>query len=305
MKTRILVSALGLLLSVGVAQQAQAQPADNQEEAQGYFQKGETALNLGRYDEAADWYIKAYEAWPAPEFLYNIAQSYRLGGKCKDSLHFYKRFKKLKEKDADAPLSANKLAKINEFIAGLEKCVEEQEAAAKQQPDGTDDPNDPKEDPEDDKKPDDTVVAVTNDANGDGVPDDEEDDLILEEEGPLVPTTVAAHAAFGLAMVAVGPEDVPLQTNVFVSAGYPIPAGSATLDVGVGIGYTALPYRTTMDESQTAPLTALLVNAGATYPVSNKIGVRGQVGLGVQTFGNLVAGTPFTEGGRPTDGAPS
>lgn len=293
MKTRILVTAFGLLLTAGVAH---AQPADNQEEAQAFFAKGETALNLGRYEEAADWYIKAYEAWPAPEFLYNIAQSYRLGGNCKESLHFYKRFKKLKEKDTEAPLSESKLAKINDFITSLEKCVKEQEDAAAQQPDGTDDPNNKNPDGNPDgKDPDDKDVAVVEDPE---VEDPEE----IEDGTVIGAKTVSAHAGFGLALVSTGPQDVPVQGSFFVSAGYPLAAGPATLDVGVGLGYTPLPYRTTMDVSEVASLTSFLVNAGVTYPVNDKIGVRGDLGLGVQTFGNLVAGNPFTVGGQPTTG---
>jgi len=297
MKTKLILSALLLLGSAAVAH---AQPVDNQEEAQAFFAKGETALNLGRYDEAAEWYTKAYEAWPAPEFLYNIAQANRLGGKCKDALHFYKRFKKLKEKDADAPLSEKKLAKINEFIESLEKCVKEQDEAAAKQPDGTDDPDNPDDNTDADNKPDDKPdeVAVKDDDDD----EDEDEDEDLDDGTVLGAKMVSAHAGFGLALVAVGPEDVPVQGSFFVSAGYPLPVGPVIVDAGVGIGFTPLPYRTTTGMSETASLTQFLANAGATYPVNDKIGVRGEVGLGLQTFGNIVAGNPFTEGGRPTDG---
>lgn len=291
-KTTLLATTFGLLLLGSVAH------ADNQEDAAAFFQKGETAKNLGRYDEAAEWYIKAYESWPAPEFLYNIGQAYRLGGKCKDALHFYKRFLKLKAKDTEAPLSQKKIDQINEFIVSLEECVKDQEAAADKQPDETDDPKNPvpETDPNDkdgDGKPD-TEVAVVE-------PDPEDDEIIFEEE-PLGATMVSARAGLGLAMVAVGPQDVPVQGSFFVSAGYPIAAGPATIDAGVGIGYTPLPYRTTTGMSEVASLTSFLANAGATYPVTDAIGVRGEVGLGLQTFGNIVAGNPFTVGGQPTTG---
>src|SRR5689334_21971491 len=110
---RTLVSALaafGLFIAAGPI--ASAQPVDNQAAAEEAYTKGDTAYNLGRYDEAAEWFTKAYESWPQPEFLYNIAQSYRLGGNCKQALHFYKRFKSIKEKDKDAPLSKKKKAEI-------------------------------------------------------------------------------------------------------------------------------------------------------------------------------------------------
>ena len=42
-----------------------------------------------RYDEAVAWFTKAYEAWQLNEFLYNIAQSYRLSGNCKKAYEYY------------------------------------------------------------------------------------------------------------------------------------------------------------------------------------------------------------------------
>src|SRR5215510_10394025 len=88
---------------------AVAQPSGTKvQAAQDFFAKGNTAYNLGHFDEAANLFSKAYEAWPQPEFLYNIAQSYRLGLNCKQALHFYKRFRSLKEQDTAAPLSQKK-----------------------------------------------------------------------------------------------------------------------------------------------------------------------------------------------------
>ena len=83
---------------------AVAQPSGTTEQAaQEFFARGNTAYNLGHFDDAADQFSKAYEAWPQPEFLYNIAQSYRLGLHCKQALHFYKRFRSLKDQDTAAP----------------------------------------------------------------------------------------------------------------------------------------------------------------------------------------------------------
>ncbi|HEX5058636.1 MAG TPA: tetratricopeptide repeat protein [Kofleriaceae bacterium] len=108
--------------------------------AEEWFNKGNVAYDLGRYDEAADNFTKAYEAWQRPEFLYNIAQAYRLGGNCAKALHFYKRFKTLKEKDTLAPLPAKKREEVDRFISELTDCAAKGQSSANVPPDTTDRP---------------------------------------------------------------------------------------------------------------------------------------------------------------------
>ena len=50
-------------------------------------------------------------------------------------------------------------------------------------------------------------------------------------------------------------------------------------------------------------MTTLLANAAATYSVAPKIGLRGDLGLGVLMFGGLKMGNPFTENGAAASGA--
>src|SRR5262245_15722060 len=108
---RIAISVAALILSSGLAF-AQT----NEKAAEEWFSKGNVAYDLGRDDEAAEDFTKAYEAWQRPEFLYNIAQAYRLGGNCVKALPFYKRFKTLKEKDTKDPISAKKREEVDRFI---------------------------------------------------------------------------------------------------------------------------------------------------------------------------------------------
>jgi tetratricopeptide (TPR) repeat protein len=64
------------------------------------FELGERAYLRGDYGEAIARFRRAYEFWPDPAFLYNLAQAHRLLGQVRDALFFYKRFLKL---DPDAP----------------------------------------------------------------------------------------------------------------------------------------------------------------------------------------------------------
>src|SRR6476660_9597129 len=130
MTKRVMVMVLAFAASV-----ASAQPAGDEKAAEDYFNKGNTAYNLGHFDEAVGWFTKAYEAWAQPEFLYNIAQSYRLGGNCKQALFFYKRFLSVKEKEGQT-LPPKKKAEIDKFVADLTECENKTDGAAGAKPDG-------------------------------------------------------------------------------------------------------------------------------------------------------------------------
>jgi tetratricopeptide (TPR) repeat protein len=127
---RLWLTGIALAIACGVAF---AQPAAKV--AEDHFNRGNTAYNLGRFDEAVEHFTKAYEAWPRPEFLYNIAQSYRLARNCKQSLHFYKRFRSLKEADTANPLSAKKREEVERFISQLTECAAKADTTANTQPD--------------------------------------------------------------------------------------------------------------------------------------------------------------------------
>jgi len=56
------------------------------------WKKGTAQYQLRHYARAAKLYEEAYEAAPAPFFLFNIAQAYRLAGDCESALHFFKEY---------------------------------------------------------------------------------------------------------------------------------------------------------------------------------------------------------------------
>lgn len=127
---RLWLTGIALAIACGVAF---AQPAVKVAEEQ--FNRGNTAYNLGRFDEAVEHFTKAYEAWPQPEFLYNIAQSYRLARNCKQALHFYKRFRSLKDADTANPLSPKKREEVDRFISQLTDCAAKADTTAGTPPD--------------------------------------------------------------------------------------------------------------------------------------------------------------------------
>lgn len=278
-------------------------------EAQGYFEKGDTAYNLGRFDDAVIWFTKAYETWPVPDFLYNIAQSYRQAGNCKQSLYFYKRYKSLKEKDKTNPLSKKEKAEVDRFIGELTECAAKADDTATTPPDtlkgGGDTDTTPDTtttvpdtttQPDTTTEPDttttpDTTVATTEE------PDPDPEDELMVEEGTVAPKLLSARITGGLAVIGAGGASdmkVPPQSSFAVEGGYPLPVGPMLLDLGAGLSFSSVSYNT-MTTSESASLLGVRAIVGATYPINDKIGVRGALGLGIVSLGGLKDGNPFAE----------
>ena len=102
-------------------------------------------------------------------------------------------------------------------------------------------------------------------------------------------------------LLAAGSLNIPLQSNLGLIAGYPLKlAPQLTLEAGAALTIAPSGYKVGM-ESRTAMFTGVLANAGVTYWVTDKIGARGDVGVGALVLSNANE-SPFT-GGKPTTGA--
>jgi tetratricopeptide (TPR) repeat protein len=112
-------AALAALAFAGTLTAAAADPA----KAKQLYDDGEKSYNLGQFDKAIELFTKAYEEWPEPAFLFNIAQAYRQSGNCKQALFFYKRFLSLKENDSKKPIKPEVKKDVEGRIAELEECV--------------------------------------------------------------------------------------------------------------------------------------------------------------------------------------
>src|SRR6187455_1601037 len=132
MRMRTLV--LGSLL---VPMLALAQPKS----ADDWYKEGETQYNLGEFDKAADAFKQGYALETVESkkaaYLYNVAQAYRQGGKCKDSAFFYKRYLSLKDEETAKPLSAEKRSEIEQRIAEQEECAKKLDENAQKPPSNT------------------------------------------------------------------------------------------------------------------------------------------------------------------------
>jgi tetratricopeptide (TPR) repeat protein len=87
-------------------------------QAREHTRRGTAAFNLSQFDEAAREYETAYRLTLDPALLYNIGQSYRLGGKPDKALAAYKAFLRT------APTNAPERAKAERRVAELQRTAE-------------------------------------------------------------------------------------------------------------------------------------------------------------------------------------
>jgi tetratricopeptide (TPR) repeat protein len=98
---------------------------DRRTEAQRHFEGGMAHFHLEEYDKAIEAWEEGYRIKPAPQFLYNIAQAYRLSRRPEKALTFYQKYLRLEPK-------ARNRAECERHIALLTPIVEQQRRASEQ-----------------------------------------------------------------------------------------------------------------------------------------------------------------------------
>ena len=305
--------------------------------AREHYEKGNAAYNLGRFDEAVGHFTKAYEVWPNPDFLYNIAQSYRLAGNCKQALFVYKRYLSLKSKDKESPLTKKEKSEIERFIKELTACAAKADSSAARPPDTlkgptggtggtttttptgptttTTGPTTTPTGPTTTTTPTGpTTTTTTTPTTGTtptttgtttaAVTDDDDDDV--DDDATTVttatevapPRVVSARLTGGIAMFGAGELDVPMQAGFGIGAGYPLALGKITLDLGARASYSPIKYDT-MTETKSASLIGARATVGVSYNVHPKVALRGDLGVGIVHLGGLAEGNPFTDTREP------
>lgn len=302
--------------------------------ADDWYKEGETQYNLGDFDRAADAFKQGYalEAVETkkPAYLYNVAQAYRQGKKCKDAGFFYKRYLALKEQDTAKPLKPEKRAEIEGWIAELDACEKGQDSSAKRTPDPTlptplkptpkptpqttpkaTPQATPQTTPQATTPPLVTPVKPTTTAQVDGETESgtgepsEGGDVHASAAGEA-PTLISARFTGGVAKISAGALTVPIEPTLDLFVGHPIAVSpELTIDVGGNFTFTPVPYaNAATSQKKTATLISALADVGATYAVAPKIGVRADVGLGMLALGGISEpGNPFTQMGAGTTGS--
>jgi tetratricopeptide (TPR) repeat protein len=116
----IVCFAFAISMTSRVASSAQSETRNS---AESHFLKGKKAYTLGRFDEAIAEFEKAYDADPAPIFIFNIAQSHKQNGNYQRALFFYRRYLQENPKAKDR-------AGVEERIRAMETRLADQTASA-------------------------------------------------------------------------------------------------------------------------------------------------------------------------------
>jgi iron complex outermembrane receptor protein len=114
-----------------VAPLAGAQTADERAaQAKQHYESGMASFQLEEWDKAIEEWQAGFRIKPVPQFLYNIAQAYRLSKRPEKALSFYQKYLHM---DPKAP---NK-TEVERHIATLTRVVAEQAKSASSPPTGT------------------------------------------------------------------------------------------------------------------------------------------------------------------------
>jgi iron complex outermembrane receptor protein len=116
-----------LALALLMAPLARAQTDDRAAQAKQHYEAGMARFQLEEWDAAIEEWQAGFRIKPVPQFLYNIAQAYRLSKRWEKSLSFYQKYLRM---DPKAP---NK-AEVERHIAQLNKAIAEQGKAASAPP---------------------------------------------------------------------------------------------------------------------------------------------------------------------------
>jgi tetratricopeptide (TPR) repeat protein len=111
-----LLPSLLVLLSLTIA--AAPAMADGSE-AQRHFEGAAKAYQEGRYQDAVDLFLKAYQVDPQPELLYNVAQAYERLGDVRNALRSYRDYLRQRPAEQDRVF-------VETRVQNLEKRLREQ-----------------------------------------------------------------------------------------------------------------------------------------------------------------------------------
>jgi hypothetical protein len=120
-------SVLRVFLALGILVGATARADDRGDRARTFYESGMAHFQLEEFDAAIEAWENGFRAKPVPEFLYNIAQAYRLSKRPEKALTFYRNYLRM---NPDAP---NK-AEVQKHMAQLQRAVDENQKASNAAP---------------------------------------------------------------------------------------------------------------------------------------------------------------------------
>src|SRR6476620_9664076 len=107
---------LALALLAGTVAHAQSTD-DRAAQAKQHYESGMARFQLGEWDAAIAECQAGFRIKPVPQFLYNIAQAYRLSKRWEKSLNFYQKYLRMEPKAPNRADVERHIAQLNKLIA--------------------------------------------------------------------------------------------------------------------------------------------------------------------------------------------
>ena len=121
------LSILVVVLCFAAAARGAGAADDDATHARALFDKGMAHYHLEEYGEAISKWEAGFRIKPVPEFLYNIAQAYRLWKQPDKALSFYRKYLSMRPDAPNRP-------EVERHMRSMERLVNEQERAASAPP---------------------------------------------------------------------------------------------------------------------------------------------------------------------------
>jgi hypothetical protein len=93
------------------------------DQARKHFEAAEAAKSRHEYQTAALEYLAAYEQFQEPEFFYNVAEVYRLGGDDPNALTYYEKYLELDPNGRGAAAARDNAAQLRRSIAAKQDAL--------------------------------------------------------------------------------------------------------------------------------------------------------------------------------------
>lgn len=268
-----------------------AQPAGGGSELAEVYRKGRTAYDLGNFEEAIEYFKRAYALQPHESHLYNIAQAYRQAGDCRNALFFYKRYVSVGGEKA-------------RHFQVVQRRIEELSASCQ----AADEPGEPAQGASMSGDGGSETTGSDGEAAGSGgetAMSNGETAASAGAEGGAVTGSVGANAArdpvlaasleLGAAVLDAGALDVSgAQFSLGVGAGYPLAFGKLGVTLGGMFTYTPVSWANDrVGASGTSSLIGVIGNVGVRYAVAERLALRLELGAGVLLLSGLSQGSVF------------
>ncbi|MGE0550830.1 MAG: tol-pal system YbgF family protein [Kofleriaceae bacterium] len=292
-------------LVVGLVCAATAARADQQTSLD-HYESGRRAYGAAQFETAIAEFERAYQEFPAPEYLHDLGQAHRRLNQCRTAIDYFERYLQAMPKPSNR-------AQTEALIASLEAtCPADQPSSTEPSPVDPAPPNETAAASSSaDPAPPNETAAASSSADDPRAPALTRVASITKSQprstptGPTISTTTnrrspspySVSVGAGIVRLRAGKVIMPAVGQVEAAIRRRI-GHHGDLHLGGGLTLARIPYEDMA--SGTAWLGGPIITADATTTLSSHLAVMIGVGVGLDLFGGLDGGNPFVMNNQPS-----